>query len=206
MIKGVFLEPECFTTLVTSAIEVYNRETNGFLVGEVVERKIRGYVLRVLSLRSAQPFQLEERKPTSVEHANKTASARLIETLSTMNRSVVGGYHSHPFPNDTMFLSKEDVEFIGLELDHLNKCGFEAEQWLELVLSIKRNVYSTKHKEGQTFYGMKDDVGVLIKNGPYNGFLIKMRAHVLVRSESGMSRRVMKIYLPPRRKLLNHKE
>ena len=201
MIKGVYIEPECFTALITSAIEVYNRETNGFLLGDVTTRKVRGKSLRVLSLHTAQPFQLEERKPTSVLHTNKKAIERLIGSLNIMEKNLVGGYHSHPFPHNLTTLSSGDVDFIREEMVQLRKHGFQINQWLELVMAVKGRNYMKRHKEGRKFYVGKSDVGIMIKNSPYQGFKIRMRAHALVIDGKNLRRKTLKTYIPLRDRL-----
>ena len=40
--ENVVIDPACFIGLVTSAVEAYNRETNGFLIGAL---KLRPYAL-----------------------------------------------------------------------------------------------------------------------------------------------------------------
>ncbi len=201
MIKGVYIEPECLTTLITSAIEVYNRETNGFLLGRIAERRIRKRNLKVLVLEAASPFQLEERKPTSVSHANKKAVDRLVRSLNTMKRGLVGGYHSHPFPHDLAVLSRDDIEFIGMEIEHLKKYGFPVPQWLEVVMAIKMREYKTGHRTGVKTFRLNDSVGLVIKNTPHRGFAIKMRAYILVKEDGKMRREVAKIYLPRKRRV-----
>src|SRR2546422_10868075 len=39
--ENVVIDPACFVGLVTSAVEAYNRETNGFLIGAERARKLR---------------------------------------------------------------------------------------------------------------------------------------------------------------------
>ena len=69
----IVIDRGCFLGLVTSAVEAYNRETNGFLVGNQGTRLVRQRPREVTVLRAAYPLQTEDRKPNWVSHGNEKA-------------------------------------------------------------------------------------------------------------------------------------
>ncbi len=93
----IVIERSCFVGLVTSAVEAYNRETNGFLMGNRGTRLVRRRPREVTVLRAAYPLQTEDRKPNWVSHGNEKAfrrARRAIENLD-VGYPVLGGFHSH---------------------------------------------------------------------------------------------------------------
>ena len=167
--------------MMASAIEVYNRETNGFLIGIDSRKRVSGRIRDVVSVYIASPFQEDERKPTSVEHGNKEAYNRLIDMLSVLKKNLIRGYHSHPFPDNTNNLSKGDIKFIKEEVEHLNRYEkFDIMEWLEIIISIKKKQYSARHKEGRRFMELNDGIELLIKTTPYVGFDVKIKGCWLV--------------------------
>lgn len=146
------IEPACFINLVASAIETYFNETNGYLVGSIAERKIRGRGRRVAVLRSAYPFQTGERTPTSVGPGNIRAFARMRKTVENVNvgLSLLGGYHSHVGAWAHPELTPSDMDYVEDEVRRrkaLRPRGVR-KQWLEVVVSIRRRDYARPHPIG----------------------------------------------------------
>src|SRR5881628_3520087 len=72
---NIVVERSAFVGLVTSAVEAYNRETNGFLVGNRGTRLMKQRPREVTVLRAAYPLQTEDRKPNWVSHGNERRSS-----------------------------------------------------------------------------------------------------------------------------------
>ena len=137
-------------SLLTSAIEVYNRETDGVFSGKFVLRKIRGKKRQVLYVEHAYPVQTAERKPSQVSHANLAAFTRIMHSLTTADIEFLGGYHSHPHPYKGVKLSLSDIDFVRDELVFIrkNKHFRTQNNWVELLMCIKRIRYERRHKTG----------------------------------------------------------
>src|SRR5881397_2338515 len=74
--ENVVIDPACFVGLVTSAVEAYNRETNGFLIGAERARKLRRAPRDVAVLKAAYPIQTADRKVNWVANGNGRAFDR----------------------------------------------------------------------------------------------------------------------------------
>src|SRR2546426_10539029 len=138
---NIVVERSAFVGLVTSAVEAYNRETNGFLVGNRGTRIMRQRPREVTVLRAAYPLQTEDRKPNWVSHGNEKAAKRArgaIENLD-VGDAVLGGFHSHTGEDGAASLSRTDLDYVADELRRISR-GRPAErvQWLEVVLALKR--------------------------------------------------------------------
>src|SRR2546430_7405813 len=94
---NIVVERSAFVGLVTSAVEAYNRETNGFLVGNRATRLVRQKPREVTVLRAAYPLQTEDRKPNWVSHGNEKAFKRARGAIENadVGYAVLGGFHSH---------------------------------------------------------------------------------------------------------------
>jgi proteasome lid subunit RPN8/RPN11 len=141
--RDVFIENRTFRTLITSAIEVYNRETNGAIMGRRAIREIEGRRTEILSVKDVYPFQTDRRTPSEVVHGNKSAFRRVLRAIESMNTEIIGGYHSHPLPYEQVGLSEEDVDAIKEDIEVMNKIGQERVKkgWIEVLLSIKKKHY-----------------------------------------------------------------
>ena len=179
----IFLDSKSLKTLVVSAIEVYNRETNGFISGKVSVKKIRGKEKPVLSLQTVYPLQTAERKPSHVVNGNDLAHRRAVSSLSAMGIPLVGGFHSHtdysqdfsPYPE----LSANDVDFIGDEMKQLNLNGHNTHKWLELIMSVKKKEFSSSHKKGIRINPFKRKLGLEIITTPYTSYKITLAGYWL---------------------------
>ena len=169
--EDTLVDPGCFLGLSAAAIEAYNRETNGFLLGGRNVRRVRRK-RRVAVLRAAYPIQTEERRPSSVAHGNLKAFERARRTVSNLyvGMDLVGGFHSHTGTDGAPSLSRLDVEYIEDELNHLVRQGEAREAWLELVVAIRRRAYARPQEVGWTFRRYARKVGTTIVIQPDLGY------------------------------------
>jgi hypothetical protein len=147
--RDVFIERRSFRTLITSAIEVFNRETNGALFGRNAVREIDGRKTDVVSVKEIYPFQTEKRTPSQVLHGNISAFNRVLRAIESLGTEIIGGYHSHPYPyGGFVHLSKDDVVSIKEDIKEMIKIGQERirKGWIEVLLSIRRKDYVKPHK------------------------------------------------------------
>ncbi|RLI98692.1 MAG: hypothetical protein DRO99_00030 [Candidatus Aenigmatarchaeota archaeon] len=165
-------------SLLTSAIEVYNRETDGVFLGKFVFRKIRGRRKRVLYVEDAHPFQTAERKPSQVYHGNVSAFKRVMNSLTSTDAEFIGGYHSHPFPYKGVRLSKYDVDFIKDQLKFIRRSeDFETQhKWVELLMCIKRIRYKRKQETGWEYRGDRKRARFMLRISPFIAFEIILAA------------------------------
>ncbi len=170
--RSVFLESHVFRTLVTSAVEVYNRETNGVLIGRLSHKKIGRYREPMMVITDAYPLQTETRKPTEVFHGNDAAFRRAMNSLKTLKVDIVGGYHSHTWPYGEKVPSKSDVEQIGKEITFL-----KGRRWLEIIISIKRKEYSTMAATGWDIQDHPKKIRAILRTEPDIGYDITISAH-----------------------------
>src|SRR2546429_1048810 len=146
---NIVVERSAFVGLVTSAVEAYNRETNGFLVGNRGTRLMKQRPREVTVLRAAVPLQTVDRKPNWVSHGNEKAFKRArgaIENLDVGGYAVLGGFHSHTGDDGAASLSRTDLDYVADELRRISP-GRPAErvQWLEVVLALKRGGGGPRH-------------------------------------------------------------
>lgn len=141
--RDVFIGRRSFKTLITSAIEVYNRETNGALLGRNAVREINGRKTKVVSVKEIYPFQTEKRTPSEAIHGNVSAFKRVLRAFESLKTEIIGGYHSHPHPYGFIGLSKGDVVSVKEDIEAMIKIGQERVKkgWVEILLSIKRKDY-----------------------------------------------------------------
>src|SRR2546427_1228047 len=159
---NIVVERSAFVGLVTSAVEAYNRETNGFLVGNRGTRIMRQRPREVTVLRAAYPLQTEDRKPNWVSHGNEKAAKRArgaIENLD-VGYAVLGGFHSHTGEDGAASLSRTDLDYVADELRRISR-GRPAErvQWLEVVLALKRRGGGREQELGREDPGDRRKIG-----------------------------------------------
>lgn len=174
----IVVDPTCFLGLCASAIEAYNRETNGFLLGGEGMRRARRK-RRVAVLKAAYPIQTEERRPSSVAHGNLTAFDRARSTVSNLyvGLDLLGGFHSHTGTDGAPALSRMDVEYIEDELNHLHRQGEERTEWLELVLAIRKRTYARPHDVAWTFRRYPRKLGATIAIRPNLGYDVTLAGY-----------------------------
>ncbi len=177
-ITDVWIKKSRARSLITSAIEVYNKETDGVFSGEFVLRKFRGRKKTVLYVHNTNSFQTAERKPSEVFHGNMSAFKRVLHSLTTSDIDFLGGYHSHPFPYKGVRLSKSDVEFIKDELGFLrrNKHFRTQNKWLEILMCIRKVRFERKRKTGWKLRKMRKRVKFTATINEYTRYQIIMAA------------------------------
>ncbi len=176
--RDIVLDPSCFLGLCAAAIEAYNRETNGFLMGGKAVRRVRR-PRRVAVLRAAYPIQTEQRRPSSVAHGNLKAFDRARRTVSNVyvGLELMGGFHSHTGTDGAPSLSRLDVEYIEDELNHLAREGEQRADWLELVVAIRQRSYAKRHDVAWTFRRYPRKLGATIAIKPNLGYDVTLAGY-----------------------------
>lgn len=176
--EPVFLDSDCLRTMITSALEVYNRETNGMLIGRMSVRSTGRKRERIMSVKDTYSYQTDDRKPTTVEHGNISAFRRVLGSLNTMNMRIVGGYHSHNFPYNVSRLSPDDLLFAEEEMNEINKRRInDMNRWLEVLLSVAKNVYRRPHRTGWHARRYRNKVRFIVVTKPFEGYDIFVSAY-----------------------------
>src|SRR3972149_4258246 len=139
--RDIVVDPGCFLGLCASAIEAYDRETNGFLLGGERRRGRRRRPVAVL--KAAYPIQTEERKRNSVAHGNLKAFDRARRTVHHLwvGLDHLGGYHSHTGTDGAAELSSTDIEYIEGELNHLARQGEKRPDWLAPLGAVRKRAH-----------------------------------------------------------------
>ena len=187
--ENVVIDPACFVGLVTSAIEAYNRETNGFLIGAERARKLRRGPQDVAVLKAAYPLQTADRKVNWVANGNVRAFERAHRAVANANGGLdlLGGYHSHTGSDAHARLSPLDLDYILDEFHVMNRGMVEPahDRWLELVLAIRRREYSRPHeiRWNLSHYPRKLGAHVVLK--PNVGFDITMAGYWVYCEKNG---------------------
>jgi proteasome lid subunit RPN8/RPN11 len=169
----VMVDPACFLSLVNSAVEVYNRETTGMLVGSERVRVLQGRRRRVVALDAAMPFQTASRSVTWVEPSNHSAVHRARAAPGSLGFRVLGEYHSHT--NNENGLSRADVDYALEALRRMN--GHAPKQWLELVLGMRRKEYGRPREPGWTWRDYRRKAGCTVVLSPRAGFDITIAGY-----------------------------
>jgi proteasome lid subunit RPN8/RPN11 len=158
MRKNVYIDPRCLAmSLIPAALEEYHKEVSGYLIGS------NGRNAGRLKVVSAYSLQSDIKKRTWVEHGNASAVKRVNKVLKTMNMHLVGGFHTHPLGPSR--LSKSDIDFIRDKLEE-----HSLPSWLELIVSVKKKDYQTKHNPGWYLRHFPNKIGLTIKTSPWTGF------------------------------------
>ncbi len=175
--RDIVVDPGCFLGLCASAIEAYDRETNGFLLGGEARRGRRRR--RVAVLKAAYPIQTEERKRNSVAHGNLKAFDRARRTVHNLwvGLDQLGGYHSHTGTDGAAALSRTDLEYIEDELNHLARQGDRRPDWLELVVAIRQRSYETRHDVAWSFRRYPRKLGATIAIKPNLGYDVTLAGY-----------------------------
>jgi len=170
---NVVIERSCFVGLVASAVEAYNRETNGFLVGNRGTRVLRRRPREVTVLRAAYPLQTEDRKPNWVSHGNEKAfrRARRVMENADVGYAVLGGFHSHTGADGEASLSATDLEYVSDELKRLSRSrSMDRAEWLEVVVALKPREWSRGHEAGWTTRRYRRKLGCTVAIDPTHGY------------------------------------
>lgn len=178
----VVVDPACVMGLVNSAVEVYNRETTGLLVGTERWRTLGRGRKQVLALEAAYPFQTAARNVTWVETGNHRAAHRTRTAVDSLGFRIVGEYHSHT--NNQHRLSEADVEYAAEALRRMN--GHAPKRWLEVVLGMRRKEYARAHKPGTRWRDYPRKVGCTVVVAPKLGFDVTIAGYWIRPNGKGM--------------------
>lgn len=193
-IHDIVIDPACFLGLVTSAVEAYNRETNGFLIGADRPRKLRRAPREVAVLKAAYPLQTAERKVNWVANGNGRAFDRARQTVTNAYRGLdlLGGFHSHTGPDAHAGLSGLDMDYIEGELSAINRGHPEPVQrrWLELVLAIRRREYAVPHALRWTLQRYDRKLRARVALRPDLGYDITMGGFLVFCEKNGRPRTI----------------
>lgn len=186
--RDIVVDPGCFLGLCTAAIEAYNRETNGFVLGGMVVRRARRR-RRVAVLKAAYPIQTEERRPNSVGHGNLQAFDRARSTMNNLyvGLDLMGGFHSHTGTDGAPALSRSDLDYIEDEVNHLARRGDLRGEWLELVLAIRQRAYARPHELAWSFRRYARKLGATIAIKPNRGYDVTLAGYWLPIEKNGGS-------------------
>ena len=172
--EDVVIDPPCAIGLVTSAIEAYNRETNGFLIGADRARKIRRRPREVAVLKAAYPIQTAVRKVNWVANGNGRAFERARRSVENAyaGLDLIGGYHSHTGKDAYASLSALDLDYIEDEFQAFNRGRSEGvrDRWLEVVLAIRRRKYVRPLETGWTLRRYPRKLGAKVVLRPNLGY------------------------------------
>lgn len=190
----VMIDPPCFLNLVESAVEVYNRETTGMLIGAPRTRTINGRKERVMALDVAFPIQTAARRVFSVEPGNERALQRARSAIDSLGLRLVGEYHSHT--NNHIALSGDDLVYAGEALDENG-----ARAWLELILGVRKKEYARPQKVGWTWRDYRHKAGCTVRISPEVGFDVTVGAFWVHRDASNGNRGKLRweestVYIP----------
>ena len=169
----IVIERSAFLGLVTSAVEAYNRETNGFLVGNRGTRLVRQRPREVTVLRAAYPLQTEDRKPNWVSHGNEKAFKRARGAIehADVGYAVLGGLHSHTGHDGAASLSRTDLDYVTDELRRISRDRPERRvRWLEVVMALKRRTWSQPHETGCSTRRYRRKIGCTVALDANHGY------------------------------------
>src|SRR3989442_15956672 len=169
----IVIERGCFVGLVASAVEAYNRETNGFLVGNRGPGVWRRRPREVTVLRAAYPLQTEAGKPNWVSHGNEKAfrRARGVMENADVGYAVLGGFHSPTGGDGAASLSAPDLEYVSDELKRLSRSrSMDRAEWLEVVVALKPREWSRRHEAGWTTRRYRRKLGCTVAIDPTHGY------------------------------------
>lgn len=171
----VLVDPACFLALVNSAVEVFNRETTGLLVGTERLRTVRGRKRRVVALEAAYPFQTASRSVTWVEPGNHSAAHRARSTVDSLGFRILGEYHSHT--NNEHGLSAADVDYARQALKRMN--GTAPKRWLEVILGMRRRDLRSPRAPGFRWRAYARKVGCTVVVQPREAFDVTIAGYWL---------------------------
>lgn len=177
--ENIVIERSCFLGLVTSAVEAYNRETNGFLVGNRATRLVRQRPRAVTVLRAAYPLQTENRKATWVSHGNEKAFKRARRAIENVDvgYAVLGGFHSHTGDDGAASLSSTDLDYVTDELRRISRDRpAERVEWLEVVVALRRREWTQPHEIGWATRQYRRKLGCTVALDANHGYDMTMGA------------------------------
>jgi proteasome lid subunit RPN8/RPN11 len=192
----VIIDPECFFSMVFSSIEVYNRETTGFILGKKRRRSIHRKMETVVACEIAYPLQTASRKPTSVTKGNIRAFERIRALVPSLNLSLIGEYHSYPYMGAT--LSKDDIDYIKERMEQIYETGENLikNHWLELVISIRQRHYENPHEIGWKWSDYSNKARCIVTLNPYIGYDLTFGGYWVHLEDNRIKTDETTIYIP----------
>lgn len=162
--EKVLLAPRSRVIMLVSAMEVYPRETNGFLIHTPDYRSQEDMTI----VDNTYSLQTEKRKRRSVKHGNMSAVGRTMGAMSLMKRrQIIGGYHSHT--NGYSDLTDDDMNFIEEEMGRLGKYGIRPDSWLEIVMGVKKKEYRSPQEPGVDYSHFPRKARTILRMNQGNG-------------------------------------
>ena len=145
VLSDVWVNRWVLKLLISSAVEVYPRETMGLLWGVKEYKKLSRKRKRVLSVKAVYPIQTARRTLTSVDWGNKSAKVRLLNTLRSIRVGIIGEFHSHTKVGAVAQPSSEDLRYYLRE----SLAGREiiGKDWIEMVIRISEYKVDPSQKE-----------------------------------------------------------
>lgn len=196
MAVPVVIEMPCFFTIATSCIEVFNRETTGFLFGQLKYRKLRKRNVAAMVLEAAYPLQTASRKPSEVEMGNVRAFERTEAAIDSMGYEIIGEYHSHP--NWRAKLSRSDIAYADSQEAELVSKGYrrEGREWLELLVAIHRKEYASPRPAGWSFHDYANKAGAVFRLNKDTGYSLTIGAFWLTRNRGRLVPEETQVFIP----------
>jgi len=192
----VIIDPECFFGMVFSSIEVYNRETTGFILGKKRRRMIQGSMENVVTCEMAYPMQTASRKPTSVTKGNIRAFERIRASVPSLGLNLIGEYHSHPYMGAE--LTKDDLEYISETMEQIYEYdgNLISDHWLEVVVAIRKRTYSSRRKVGWKWSDYKNKARCVVTINPYLGYDLTFGGYWVCLDDDKIKHTETTIYIP----------
>ena len=196
--KEVFVERNCFISLVASAIEVHPKETTGLLIGKIATRKVQKKNPKMVILQAAYPIQTAGRRSSEVNPLkNKSAFLRAFNGIAAIpGFKVVGEYHSHP---NLAELSDDDIEYIEDRFDDIYRQGellLEPSRWLEIVIKTVRRDYTNATDPGWSYRDYARKASCVVRIPPKKGFDLTFGAFWIYRDKNRLRKKETDIYIP----------
>jgi len=183
--RKVYLDKQIAEALGSYADEVYPNETNIYLLSD---EDFQGE--KSITITDVRVLQTAYRKKTSVDHGNLAATRRVLGTILASDSNILGGYHSHPYPGNTITLShtgkENDVDGIETEMKLANGMGFDLTRWIELIGSIRRWDYSHAHDSDLSIRQDGQNIRMVIKPDHRYGFHLTLGGYELYETDSGL--------------------
>jgi len=145
MNKKFILKKSSFASILSSAVQCYDKETLGLLCGHLERKEIRGKTTDCIIVDSAHPLLTAIRKKDRIGYqilSNKDFSKLILPmvVLDVVDKPIFGTYHSHPDSNsrlsdgDVAAPCIETISERGMKVinDSSNRIGF-----LKIVIGLR---------------------------------------------------------------------
>jgi len=169
-LKAIELADSSYFNIVRSAVECPSKEATGYLFGVLSPKHF--------IIHNAYPVITAERKNSEVSYGNESAIKRLHNLDRVIRESdssapyLVGGYHTHPAPDDGG-LSELDDEFVKDEMSKL-----DMSKWIEILVLIGNKKFKNRREEGESLTSREGRLNVSIRDAPRHGYSMTLSAHL----------------------------